>query len=114
MEDNRPTLAAKIGKRCRLWTASLRTLPDFLILGAAKAGTSSLYALLGQHPQIAPATHKEIQGSGGIAATSTSRWAVRCAVSDAESRSSPGRPVRTICSTPTRRGASRRTRRTPG
>ena len=27
-------------------------LPNFLIIGVAKAGTSSLYAYLGQHPQI--------------------------------------------------------------
>jgi hypothetical protein len=38
----------------------LRVLPDFLILGAQKAGTSSLYAYLAGHPQIAPALAKEI------------------------------------------------------
>jgi len=27
-------------------------LPDFLIIGAAKGGTTSLHYLLGQHPQI--------------------------------------------------------------
>jgi len=27
-------------------------LPDFLVIGAAKAGTVSLYHYLGQHPQI--------------------------------------------------------------
>lgn len=28
------------------------TLPNFLVIGAAKAGTSSLYSYLGQHPEI--------------------------------------------------------------
>lgn len=34
--------------------------PHFLILGAQKAGTNSLYRYLCQHPQILPATEKEI------------------------------------------------------
>jgi len=33
-------------------TASLRVLPDFLILGAQKAGTSSLFSYLQDHPQV--------------------------------------------------------------
>jgi len=28
------------------------TLPNFLIIGAAKSGTTSLYAYLQQHPQV--------------------------------------------------------------
>jgi hypothetical protein len=35
-------------------------LPDFVIIGAAKAGTTSLYAWLGQHPFVEPAKHKEV------------------------------------------------------
>jgi hypothetical protein len=35
------------------------TLPNFLIIGAAKAGTSSLYAYLKQHPQIYMSPEKE-------------------------------------------------------
>lgn len=34
--------------------------PDFLILGAAKAGTTSLAAYLGQHPEIFMSPVKEI------------------------------------------------------
>jgi hypothetical protein len=37
-----------------------RLLPDFVIIGAAKAGTTSLYGWLGQHPFVAPAKHKEV------------------------------------------------------
>lgn len=35
------------------------TLPNFLIVGAAKAGTTSLYSYLDQHPQIYMSTEKE-------------------------------------------------------
>jgi hypothetical protein len=34
--------------------------PNYLIIGAAKSGTSSLYAYLVQHPFIAPALKKEV------------------------------------------------------
>lgn len=44
----------------RLWTSPLRVLPDFLILGAQKAGTTSLHGALTAHPKIAPALVKEI------------------------------------------------------
>ena len=47
-------------QRARLWTSPLRVLPDFLILGAQKAGTSSLHDYLSQHPQVKPALAKEI------------------------------------------------------
>lgn len=35
-------------------------LPDFIIIGAQRCGTSSLYSYLIQHPQIAPAARKEL------------------------------------------------------
>lgn len=38
----------------------LRPFPNFLIIGAQKAGTSSLYKYLIQHPAILPAYQKEI------------------------------------------------------
>ena len=41
-------------------TRSLRTLPDFLIIGAQRSGTTSLYNYLCEHPAIAPALRKEI------------------------------------------------------
>ena len=47
-------------ERTRLWTASLRVLPDFLIIGAQKAGTTSLYHYLDKHPQIRTALAKEV------------------------------------------------------
>ena len=37
-----------------------RMLPDFVIIGAAKAGTTSLYAWLSEHPFVEHATAKEI------------------------------------------------------
>lgn len=41
-------------------TRRWRTLPDHLVLGTQKGGTSSLYNYLCQHPDIASATVKEI------------------------------------------------------
>ena len=39
----------------------LRTLPDFLIIGAQRSGTSSLYKWLGEHPNVAPSIRKETE-----------------------------------------------------
>lgn len=51
--------------RGRVWlrwpTGALRTLPDFLILGAMRAGTSSLYRYLGAHPSVARSLRKEVE-----------------------------------------------------
>jgi hypothetical protein len=47
-------------ERYRLATAAIRTLPHFIIVGAAKGGTSSLYWYLSQHPQVIPAIKKEL------------------------------------------------------
>lgn len=47
---------AKMGSR--LYTvpsAGLRALPDFLIIGAQRAGTTSLYRYLAEHPAVIPA-----------------------------------------------------------
>ena len=46
--------------RFRRATALLRVLPDFLIIGAARSGTTSLYWYLATHPDVAPACRKEI------------------------------------------------------
>jgi hypothetical protein len=43
-----------------LTTAGVRPLPDFLILGAQKAGTTALYAYLRWHPQITGPSFKEV------------------------------------------------------
>jgi len=45
----------------RKLTASVRTLPDFLIIGAQKCGTTSLYAHLMQHPNVSSAFEKEVR-----------------------------------------------------
>lgn len=44
----------------RYCTAKLRAVPDFMIIGTQKGGTTSLYSYLVQHPQIAPVLKKEI------------------------------------------------------
>src|SRR4051794_15060794 len=46
--------------RWRRATAPLRVLPDFVIVGAQKAGTTSLYAYLRAHPNVLPAASKEV------------------------------------------------------
>lgn len=47
--------------RLRRPTAGLRTLPDFLVIGAQRCGTSSLYKYLGSHPNIVPSLRKEVE-----------------------------------------------------
>lgn len=44
----------------RLLTTPLRVKPDFIIIGSGRAGTTSLYSYLCQHPDIFTATRKEI------------------------------------------------------
>jgi hypothetical protein len=54
-------LSFKASRRLpRLVTARLRLLPDFLIIGAQRAGTTSLYEYLVAHPQAGPAFKKEV------------------------------------------------------
>ena len=40
-------------------TAPLRAMPDFVIVGAQKAGTTSVYAYLSAHPHVRPGLFKE-------------------------------------------------------
>jgi len=54
------TLNAYLNSYYRKFTRSRRSLPDFLIIGAQKSGTTSLYNYLIQHPKIIPAKKKEI------------------------------------------------------
>lgn len=44
----------------RLLTWQYRGLPDFIVIGAQKSGTSSLYYYLGQHAQLKSAYEKEV------------------------------------------------------
>ncbi len=52
--------AQSLEHRVRSVHASHRVLPDFVVIGAQKAGTTSLYAYLSTHPDIIPAAQKEI------------------------------------------------------
>ncbi len=47
--------------RARRLTARARVLPDFVVIGAMRCGTSSLYKYLGYHPAIAPSLRKETE-----------------------------------------------------
>jgi hypothetical protein len=47
--------------RFRKLTASMRMLPDFLIIGAQKGGTTSLYSHLAKHPCVGAAFEKEVR-----------------------------------------------------
>jgi hypothetical protein len=44
----------------RIQTAQLRQLPDFVIIGTQRGGTTSLYRYLTQHPDIGPSLRKEV------------------------------------------------------
>ena len=44
----------------RILTNNLRVLPDFLIIGVSRSGTTSLYNYLTQHPSVAPALIKGV------------------------------------------------------
>lgn len=46
--------------RLRLATAMFRSLPDFVVIGAQKSGTTSLYRYLSLHPRIRSARIKEV------------------------------------------------------
>ena len=46
--------------RFRIMTGALRVLPDYIIIGAQKCGTSSLYRDLNEHPSVAAAAGKEV------------------------------------------------------
>lgn len=55
----RPIAALRVAARRP--TAGLRATPDFLIVGAQRSGTTSLYRYLADHPSVAPPVRKEIQ-----------------------------------------------------
>jgi hypothetical protein len=47
-------------RRTREATAVFRRMPDFVIIGAAKAGTTSLFRYLSAHPRVSPPGRKEL------------------------------------------------------
>lgn len=49
-----------LSRNVRRTTASIRLLPDFIIIGAQRCGTTSLYHYLCTHPSIAPSAKKEV------------------------------------------------------
>ncbi len=53
-------MSAAIRKLLAALPAQLRLLPDFLIIGAQKCGTTSLYNYLIEHPWVAPSVTKEV------------------------------------------------------
>ena len=53
-------LLFKIEEKRRFWTGGKRVLPEYLIIGAAKCGTTSLYNYLIQHPAVLPCFKKEV------------------------------------------------------
>ncbi len=66
----------------RRWIDPSRQLPDFLVIGAQRAGTSSLYKYLEQHPDVVASLRKETNyfnfrsanGEGWYRAHFASRW----------------------------------------
>lgn len=48
-------IAKRASRIVTLPTAKLRSLPDFLIIGAQRCGTTSLYRYLTRHPEVVPA-----------------------------------------------------------
>lgn len=52
---------ARTRVQARGWNAGLRALPDFLVIGAQRCGTSSLYTYLGRHPRVVPSLRKEVE-----------------------------------------------------
>jgi len=54
------TIAQSLNKLFYTTTGSAHVLPDFLIIGAARSGTTSLYQYLSQHPSVIPGVGKEV------------------------------------------------------
>lgn len=67
-------------------------LPDFLLLGAQKCGTSFLFGLLNGHPDVEPAVLKEISYFSNFPEKGTD-WYRSCF--PAPARGEGGRPIRT-------------------
>lgn len=55
-----PTLRTKMRRGFHMATSPLRVLPNFLIIGGKKCGTTSLYSYLTAHPDVFPASQKEL------------------------------------------------------
>ena len=60
MEAAIDTKTSLVEKMYRGSTSLFRLLPDFIILGTQRGGTTSLYSYLASHPGIGPASTKEV------------------------------------------------------
>jgi Sulfotransferase domain len=52
---------AQLRVGARASTGNWRRLPDLLVIGAQRCGTSTLYRHLGRHPDVAPSLRKEVE-----------------------------------------------------
>lgn len=86
----RPGLVRRLSRDLRRRTASLRALPDFVICGAQKGGTSSLFEWLSRHPCVLPARVKEVhyfdKKSAAGAAVYRAEFPLRAALSATRAR----------------------------
>ena len=57
---NNPSAERKGYKKLKELTGPFHILPDFIIIGAAKCGTTALYDYITQHPDIKKSKFKEI------------------------------------------------------
>jgi hypothetical protein len=53
------SVADRARMRWRMATRSRRVLPDFLVLGGQRCGSTTLFTMLSGHPQVLPSSHKE-------------------------------------------------------
>lgn len=59
-QNKRLSLGHRFSRLARNATASIRAFPNFIIIGAQRSGTSSLFSYLIQHPQIVGSVTKEV------------------------------------------------------
>ena len=60
MEALIDTKTPSVEKLYRGTTNWIRLLPDFIIIGTQRGGTTSLYSYLASHPSVGPASTKEV------------------------------------------------------
>ena len=51
---------SRAAMRVRSATRRLRALPNFIVIGGQRCGSTSLHTILGGHPQVLEASHKEL------------------------------------------------------
>ena len=50
-----------LDRRWRIASAAMRSVPDFIVAGAMKSGTTSLFYYLQQHPHVIPSIIKQVR-----------------------------------------------------